>query len=414
MRRGEVPEARGEAGRPVSGGALSGREVLLVVGGGIAAFKSALVARELQRRGASVETVLTSAGQRFITGVTFAGITGRAARLDLWDPSYPGELHIALTTRADLVLVAPATADLLARMAHGLGDDLATTCLLAARGPVVVAPAMHPRMWEHPATQESVALLRARGVAFAGPVVGPLASGENGVGRMAEPEEIVDAAARALTPQDLAGCRVVVSAGGTHEAIDPVRFVGNRSSGRMGYAIAARARDRGAEVVLVSGPSALVAPEGVSTQRVRSAREMRDAVLAEAASAHLVVMAAAVADYRPADVAAEKIKKSDGELVIRLVKNPDILAELGAARHEGGPMLVGFALETSDLVERAREKLARKGCDLVVANLAADGFDGDDNRVTLVTPGAVTPLARMSKSSIADHILDHFAAHRSR
>ena len=398
----------------MSGDALAGREVLLVVGGGIAAFKSALVARELQRRGASVETVLTQAGQRFITGVTFAGITGRAARVDLWDPTYPGELHIALTGCADLVLVAPATADLLARMAHGLGDDLATTCLLAARGPVVVAPAMHPRMWEHPATRANVALLRSRGVVVVGPVVGPLASGESGIGRMVEPGEIVDAAARALTPQDLAGCRVVVSAGGTHEAIDPVRFVGNRSSGRMGYAIAMRARDRGAEVVLVSGPSALPTPEGVSVERVRSARDMRDAVLAAAVAAHLVVMAAAVADYRPSEVAAEKIKKSNDELVIRMVKNPDILAELGASRHEGGPMLVGFALETSDLVERAREKLVRKGCDLVVANLAADGFDGDDTRVTLVTPGAVTPLAPMSKSSVADHILDHFAADRAR
>lgn len=394
----------------MSASALSGREVLLVVGGGIAAFKAALVARELQRRGAAVETVLTAAGQRFISGVTFAGITGRAARVDLWDPSYPGELHIALTAKADLVLVAPATADLLGRMAHGLGDDLATTCLLAARGPVLVAPAMHPRMWEHPATQANAALLRARGVTLAGPVVGPLASGERGIGRMAEPEAIVDAAARALTPQDLAGRRVVVSGGGTHEAIDPVRFVGNRSSGRMGYAVATRARDRGAAVVLVSGPTALAAPEGVEVHRVRSAREMRDAVLAAASSADLVVMAAAVADYRPADVAAEKIKKSEAELVIRMVKNPDILAELGAARRPGGPMLVGFALETGDLVERAREKLVRKGCDLVVANLADDGFDGDDNRVTLVTLGAVVPLERMSKAAVADRILDHLAA----
>jgi phosphopantothenoylcysteine decarboxylase/phosphopantothenate--cysteine ligase len=394
----------------VTASALAGREVLLVVGGGISAFKSALVARELQRRGALVETVLTAAAQRFVTGVTFAGITGRAARVDLWDPSYPGELHIALAAKADVVLVAPATADLMARMAHGLGDDLATTCLLAARGPVVVAPAMHPSMWEHAATRANAAALHARGVAFAGPVVGPLASGESGIGRMAEPEAIVDAAARAVTPQDLVGRRVVVSAGGTHEAIDPVRFVGNRSSGRMGYAVAARARARGAAVVLVSGPTALPPPEGVTVQRVQSAREMRDAVLAAAASADLVVMAAAVADYRPADVAAEKIKKSDEAMVLRLVKNPDILAELGAARREGGAVLVGFALETSDLVERAREKLERKRCDLVVANLAADGFDGDENLVTLVTRDAVTALARMSKSEVADHIIDHFVA----
>ncbi len=386
--------------------ALAGREVLLIVGGGIAAFKSAIVARELQRAGASVETVLTHAGQRFISGVTFAGITGRAARVDLWDPSYPGELHIALTAKADLVVVAPATADLLARMAHGLADDLATTCLLAARGPVVVAPAMHPRMWEHPATQANVALLASRRVRFAGPAVGPLASGESGIGRMVEPEEVAAAAARALTRQDLAGRRVVVSAGGTHEAIDPVRFVGNRSSGRMGYAIAARARARGATVVLVSGPSALAPPEGVTVVAVRSAREMRDAVLAASEGADAVVMAAAVADYRPAEVAGEKIKKSADELTVRLVKNPDILAELGARRSPGGPMLVGFALETSDLVERARDKLKRKGCDLVVANLAADGFEGDDNLVTLVTASAVDALPRLSKVDVADRILD--------
>lgn len=390
----------------MSASSLAGREVLLVVGGGISAFKSAIVARELQRAGASVETVLTPAGQRFITGVTFAGITGRAARVDLWDPSYPGELHIALTAKAELVVVAPATADLLARMAHGLADDLATTCLLAARGPVVVAPAMHPRMWEHPATQANVAALAARGVRLAGPVDGPLASGESGVGRMAEPEAIVAAAARALTPQDLAGRRVVVSAAGTHEAIDPVRFVGNRSSGRMGYAIAARARDRGAEVVLVSGPSALPAPPGVERVSVRSAREMRDAVMAASEGADVVVMAAAVADYRPAEVAGEKIKKSAEELVVRLVKNPDILAELGASRVGRRPVLVGFALETGDLVARAREKLQRKGCDLVVGNLAADGFEGDENLVSLVSADRVEALPRMSKVAVADRILD--------
>ncbi len=393
--------------------ALTGREVLLVVGGGIAAFKSALVARELQRAGASVETVLTHAGQRFISGVTFAGITGRAARVDLWDPSYPGELHIALTAKADLVVVAPATADLLARMVHGLADDLATTCLLAARGPVVVAPAMHPRMWEHPATHANVALLAARGVVFAGPAVGPLASGESGIGRMVEPEDIALAAARALTPQDLAGRRVVVSAGGTHEAIDPVRFVGNRSSGRMGYALAARARARGASVVLVSGPSALTPPGGVTVVAVRSAREMRDAVMTASVGADAVVMAAAVADYRPADVAGEKIKKSADELTVRLVKNPDILAELGAHRAPDGPMLVGFALETSELVERARDKLKRKGCDLVVANLAVDGFEGEDNLVTLVTASEVEALPRLSKVEVADRILDRVAARRT-
>lgn len=389
---------------------LHGREALLVVGGGIAAYKSATLARELLRLGAAVETVLTPAAQRFITGVTFAGITGRAARAELWDPSYPGELHIELTRRADLVVVAPATADLLARMALGLADDLATTCLLAAKGEVFVAPAMHPRMWEHPATQASVAALRARGVRVVGPDTGPLASGEVGVGRMREPEAIARAVAESASRRgDLAGIRVLISAGPTHEAIDPVRFVGNRSSGRMGFAIAERARARGATVTVVAGPVNVQPPPGVHMVRVRSALEMRDAIVSRAADHDVVVMAAAVADYRPADVAPEKIKKTAGELVIRLVKNPDILAELGAQRAASGqrlPVLVGFAVETGDLIAYARAKLSRKGCDLVVANLAEDGFEGTDNRVTLVRADGEDALPRMDKGSVAERILD--------
>ncbi len=389
---------------------LRGREALLVVGGGIAAYKSATLARELLRLGASVETVLTPAAQRFITGVTFAGITGRAARTELWDPSFPGELHIELTRRADLVVVAPATADLLARMAAGLADDLATTCLLAAKGEVFVAPAMHPRMWEHPATQAAVATLRARGVRVVGPDTGPLASGEVGVGRMTEPEAIARAVAEQLSRgADLAGLRVLVSAGGTHEAIDPVRFIGNRSSGRMGFALAERARARGAAVTLVTGPVSLPTPAGVEVVRVRSALEMRDAVAPRADAHDVVVMAAAVADFRPAEAAPEKIKKTAGELVIRLVKNPDILAELGEARAAAGrrlPVLVGFAVETGDLIAYARAKLSRKGCDLVVANLAEDGFEGSDNRVTLVRADGEDALPRMEKTAVADRILD--------
>ncbi len=387
---------------------LANREILLVVGGGIAAYKSATLARELLRLGARVETVLTAAGQRFITGVTFAGLTGRPARTELWDPHHPGELHIDLTAKADAIVVAPATADLLARMATGQGDDLATTCLLAAKGPVFVAPAMHPRMWTHPATQANVALLEARGVHVIGPATGALASGEHGVGRMIEPEEIAQRVAHALgTARDLEGLRVLISAGPTHEAIDPVRFVGNRSSGRMGFALAERARDRGASVSVVAGPVSIAAPAGVDVVKVRSALEMRDAILPRAQDFDVVIMAAAVADYRPADVAAEKIKKTHGELTIRLVKNPDILAELGAARAQHpSPVLVGFAVETGDLVAFAREKLARKGCDVVVANLAAHGFEGDDNVVTIVREDHVDALAKMPKRAVADHILD--------
>ncbi len=386
--------------------AVRDRDVLLVVGGGIAAYKSVMVARELVKRGARVETVLTRAAERFVSGVTFAGITGRPAHTKLWDPAFAGERHIALSSRAAVAAVVPATANLLARMAHGLANDLATTCLLATAAPVVVAPAMHTRMWQHPATQANVALLAARGVRFEGPVAGALASGEEGLGRMSEPEFIADAIALALTPQDLAGTRVVVSAGGTHEAIDPVRFLGNRSSGRMGYALAERAAARGASVVLVSGPAAVPAPAGVEVVRVRSAREMADAVLAHAASADAVIMAAAVADYRPSEPAREKLKKTSDELVLRLVKNPDILAELGARRVGVRPMLVGFAVETSDLLARAKEKLLRKRCDLVVANHADGAFEGDDNEVALVTADEVESLPRVSKRAVAERILD--------
>ncbi|MBI5512322.1 MAG: bifunctional phosphopantothenoylcysteine decarboxylase/phosphopantothenate--cysteine ligase CoaBC [Deltaproteobacteria bacterium] len=387
---------------------LAGRELLLVVGGGIAAYKSAVLVRELQRLGAGVQTVLTAAGARFVTPVTFAGLTGRATRTDLWDPSHPGELHIDLTSRADALVVAPATADLLARASLGLADDLATTCLLAWQGPLVLAPAMHPRMWHQPATQEHLARLRARGATVCGPTEGPLASGEVGMGRMSEPEELAKAVCAALSaPRDLQGRRVLVTAGPTHEPMDPVRFVGNRSSGRMGFAVAERARDRGATVTLVTGPVSLPDPQGVRTVRVRTARELFDATVPEAPHHDIVVMAAAVADYRPADIAPEKIKKTQGELVLRLVKNPDVLAELGARRGDQPlPVLVGFAVESTDLVTYAREKLARKRCDLVVANLAEHGFEGADNLVTLVRKDSEEALPRLPKTAVADKILD--------
>jgi phosphopantothenoylcysteine decarboxylase/phosphopantothenate--cysteine ligase len=401
------------AGADGSQGPLAGREVLLIVGGGIAAYKSAILARELLRAGARVETILTEAAQRFVGGVTFAGLTGRPARTELWDPTFPGELHVALAERADAILVAPATADLLARAALGLADDLATTTLSCARGPVFFAPAMHPRMWNNPATAAHVAALRARGHVMLGPVVGPLASGESGIGRMDEPESI----ARALCDQlararDLAGASLLVTAGPTHEAIDPVRFVGNRSSGKMGVALADAAASRGARVVLVHGPIA-VRPTHPEVERVavRSAVEMQQAVIARREDTDAIVMAAAVADYRPAEIATQKIKKSQDRLVLELVKNPDILAELGAWRGERArPALVGFAVETGDLVGYARAKLARKGCDLVVANLATDGFEGDDNVVTLVTREGDEPLGRASKRAVAERILDRVRA----
>ncbi len=386
---------------------LSGKTVLLLVGGGIAAYKSITLARELQRRGAHVEVGLTEAAQRFVTALTFAGITGRAAHTSLWHDAEPGELHVALTDRADIVVVAPATADLLAKMAHGLGDDLPSVSLLCARGPVLVAPAMHTRMWEHPATRDNLRTLRDRGVLVAGPEEGPLASGAVGVGRMREPEALADDIAAALGPRDLVGRRVLVTAGGTHEAVDPVRFLGNRSSGKMGYAVAMAARDRGATVTLVHGPTALPDPAGVNCVRVRSAQEMYEAVASRCDDVDAVVMAAAVADYRPAEVSAHKLKKSADTLSIHLVRNPDILATLGARRGSAHrPVLVGFAVETGDLVAYAREKLARKGCDLVVANRAEDGFEGDHNRVVLVSAEGETVLETQAKRAVAERIWD--------
>ena len=385
---------------------LDGREIVLVVGGGISAYKSAIIAREIIRLGGAVETVLTQNAQKFIGGVTFAGITGRPPRVDLWDASFAGELHIELTRRADAIIVAPATASLMARAAAGIADDLATTVLLSARGPVLMAPAMHARMWDHAATIANVSLLRARGIRFVGPVVGPLANGEVAIGRMAEPEAIAQSLADLLTG-DLAGLRVLVSAGPTHEAIDPVRFVGNRSSGKMGVAVATRARDRGAVVTLVHGPMSTRVPDGVSAIGVRSAIEMRDAISTAAKQCDVVIMAAAIADYRPADIAAEKIKKGAAEVVLRMVRNPDILSELGAARAAATrPVLVGFAVETGNLVQFARGKLASKGCDLIVANLAEHGFEGDDNVVTIVGRNSAIDLGKLAKTEVADRILD--------
>jgi phosphopantothenoylcysteine decarboxylase/phosphopantothenate--cysteine ligase len=396
---------------------VEGKEVLLIVGGGIAAYKSAIIARELLRAGAKVETILTDAAQKFVGAVTFAGLTGRAARTELWDASFSGELHVELASRADLIVVAPATADLMARAANGLANDLATATLLCAKGPVLFAPAMHARMWSHGATQANVRALIERGATMAGPVEGPLASGEVGMGRMHEPEAIARDAIEILSNNssdlDLVGVRILVTAGPTHEAIDPVRFVGNRSSGKMGLAIADAAIERGATVCVVHGPISAKAKHEQRIERVgvRSALEMREAVEARRDSVDVIVMAAAVADYRPATVASEKIKKGQQELVIQLVKNPDILAGLGAWRGDKrAPVLVGFAVETGDLVGYARSKLERKGCDMVVANLAEHGFEGDENTVTIVTKQRADALERQPKRRVAEAILDRVRA----
>lgn len=394
-------------------GVLSGRRIVLAIGGGIAAYKSAVLARELGRRGAEVRVVMTPAASRFLGPVTLTGLTGAPPVVDLWDARHAGEIHVELAAWADAIVVAPATADLIARIAAGIADDAVTATLLSSDRPLLVAPAMHHRMWKHPATRRNVARLREDGAHLVGPEVGPLASGDTGIGRMAEPESIADAleVIFAQTGRDLAGRTVLVSAGPTHEAIDPVRFVGNRSSGKMGYAIAERARDRGARTILVSGPVALAPPHGVEVERIRTALELQAAIERRAADVDAIVMAAAVADFRPGEVSDQKLKKLDGEesRTLTLVRNPDVLAGLGAARATRGdraPMLIGFAVETDDLAAAARRKLESKKVDLIVANHASVAFEGDDNEAILVGPEGDEPTGVLSKHALADRILD--------
>jgi phosphopantothenoylcysteine decarboxylase/phosphopantothenate--cysteine ligase len=392
---------------------MAAPRIALLVTGGIAAYKAPIIARELRRHGVEVRVAMTSTAQRFVGPLTFAGLLGAPPITELLDAS-GGEAHVELAAWADLLLVAPATATTLAKMAHGVADDVVSATLLCARGAVMVAPAMHSRMWDHPATQENVEKLRGRDVVFVGPVHGALASGEEGTGRMAEPEVIAHAALRATSPKDLAGATILVSAGPTHEPIDPVRFVGNRSSGKMGYAIAERAADRGAHVVLVSGPVSLDAPAGVELIRVKTALEMQDAI--ELHPADAVIMAAAVADFRPREVATSKQKKQpkgDHARTVELVRNPDILATLGADRKSARstrPVLVGFAVETEKLIEAAKKKLKEKNVDLIVANHASVAFEGDASEVAFVDRGGVEKLGTLPKRATADKILDRVAA----
>jgi phosphopantothenoylcysteine decarboxylase/phosphopantothenate--cysteine ligase len=397
---------------------LAGRTIALVVTGSIAAYKSVAVARLLIAAGARVIPVMTASASRFVGAITFAGITGESVRQDMWDPSFPGEVHVSLAAEADLVLVVPATADALARFASGRADDLVSALVLCAKGHVLAAPAMHPRMWSHPATQANVETLERHGrVSLVGPANGPVASGDEGEGRMAEPAEIVKAAERLLTRADLAGVRIVVTAGPTQEALDPVRYVGNKSSGIMGFRVAERAAARGAVVTLIAGPVALPTPPGVTRVDVTNARAMGAAMAValgdKLAGADALVMAAAVADFRPKERSPEKLKRHGSEgITLDLVPNADLLAEVGAARAALGaqaPYLVGFALETaqgSALVARAREKLAAKQVDVVIANTAAVALGGDDSAVTIVTASKTREVGPMSKLAIADEILD--------
>jgi len=387
------------------------RTVVLGVGGGIAAYKACELARLVVKGGGRVRVAMTPAATRFVAPLTFQALTGAPVLLDLFDPAAQSTYgHLAMARLADLVVVAPATADLLARLRAGMADDAVTTTVLAATCPVLLAPAMNTRMWRNPVTQENVAALRGRGMQLCGPAAGELADGDVGEGRLAEPADIALAAARLLGRQDLAGRRVLVTAGPTREPIDPVRFVSNPSSGKMGYALARVAARRGAEVVLVSGPTDLPDPEGLRVVRVVTAEEMAGAVDAEAAAMDLFVGAAAVSDYRPARPAPQKIRKGPGDETLVLARTPDILAGLGErfAGRAGAPVLVGFAAETEEVIARAREKLRRKRCDLVVANKVGApgaGFGGDSNRVALVSASELAEIEG-PKEKVAEAILD--------
>jgi phosphopantothenoylcysteine decarboxylase/phosphopantothenate--cysteine ligase len=388
---------------------------VLGVGGGIAAYKSAELARALMERGFRVQVVLTSAAEKFITSLTFAALTGRKVITDLFASSSSEETlssaveHIAVAQENDILVIAPATADLLARLAHGLANDFLTTTYLAFTGPVVLAPAMNSNMWMHPASQANLAILKSRGHHIIEPEEGLLACGTTGPGRLAEPERIADmVAGLTLHQRDLEGETILVTAGPTEEPLDPVRFISNRSSGKMGYALAQAAAQRGARVILVSGPVQLPDPAGVQVIHVRTAVEMRNAVMEHLADTSIIVKSAAVADYHLSRVPQHKVKKTSARMSLDLDPTPDILAELG--QKKGDRLLIGFAAETENLTESARQKLKSKNCDMVVANLVnqeGTGFESDQNEVVLVLrTGDTIPIARAPKREIADRIFD--------
>jgi len=396
---------------------LVGKRILLVIGGGIAAYKSLDLVRRLQDRGAKVRAILTKAGTQFVTPLSVGSLTGDKVFQELFSLTDENEMgHIELSRDADLLVVAPATADLMAKMANGHANDLASTALLATNKKVLVAPAMNVRMWLHPATQRNLATLRADGVAVVGPNEGGMACGEFGPGRMSEVPEIIAAIEQLMADtaagRPLAGQHVVVTSGPTREAIDPVRYISNHSSGKQGHAIARAAAEAGATVTLVTGPVALPDPVGVTTVHVESARDMMAAVEA-ALPASIAIFAAAVADWRVADVAGGKIKKGPGgPPTLAFVENPDILATIAKRATDRPRLVVGFAAETENVVDNARAKLARKGCDLIVANDVATGtgtFGGDANTVHLVTPEGVETWERQPKDAVARALVARLA-----
>jgi len=392
------------------------RHVILCVSGSIAAYKAVTLARLLHKQGLCVDVVLTRAATRFVGALTFAAVTGRPAQVEMFDATSGGESHVTLSARADLVVVAPATADTLSRMATGRCDDLVAATVLCAKCKVLVAPAMHPRMWGHPATQRNLAALKADGrVVVIGPEEGEMASGESGQGRMSDPERVAEMARQLLqsTVQSLHEKRIVVTAGPTVEDIDPVRMLTNRSSGKMGFALARAAQARGATVTLLAGPVELPTPPGVRRIDVRSALELRaalsDVLGPDLMGCDALLMAAAVGDFRPAELATTKLARGAEPLSLTLIPNPDILAELGERRGQSGPLLVGFALETgteAEFLERARQKRDRKRVDLIVANHAAESMGLDTNRVFVIDAGGPPSLLSGSKDEVANGLLD--------
>jgi phosphopantothenoylcysteine decarboxylase/phosphopantothenate--cysteine ligase len=387
---------------------LAGRTIVLGVTGSIAAFKAVALASELVRAGALVDVVLTAAAERFATALSFQAITHRPVVTDLWAADAELEIgHVTLGRRAELVVVAPATADAIARYAHGLAADALLTTLLATIAPVLIAPAMEPNMWAHPATRANVATLRSRGVLVMEPGEGRMASGHSGRGRMPEPAEVLAEIERVLgRGRDLAGRRIVVTAGGTQEPIDPVRYIGNRSSGKMGFAIAEAARDRGAEVTLVVGATTASTPPGLDVRPVQTTLDLAAALRRAAEGADAIVMAAAPADFRVENRASHKLKRGQGDLSLRLVPNPDVIAGMA----DWGGVKVAFAAETDDLIANAQAKLVKKKVDLIVANdvtAEGSGFGTDTNQVTFVhADGRIEPRPLQSKRAVADEILD--------
>ena len=394
---------------------LAEKRILLGVSGGIAAYKSVSLLRLLQKAGAEVRVVMTQAAQKFVQPLTFEALSHHRVYTDLFPASGdPDVVHVQLGKWADVILIAPATADFIGKLAHGLADDLLTCVLLATEAPVLIAPAMESQMWKHRAVQRNVRILRKRGCEMVAPGEGPLASGAQGIGRVAEPEEIAEAVNAMMgAAQSLNGRHLVVTAGRTEQPIDPVRFITNRSTGKMGYAIAEQASRRGAEVTLISGPTELTAPAGVRVESIRTVADLKAATTRAYENADALIMTAAVLDFRPEEVAESKIKKRDGGLLLRMLPNEDFLIPLG--QNKGKRVVIGFAMETDNALENARKKLKEKNLDLIVLNelnVEGAGFGVDTNVVTLIEPHRdAVALPLMSKRDVADRILDWLASH---